>query len=304
MASNYAIIAGPALDGEPGEAVYPVISGEPVAASAGPAARRTRPARPPREADRSGDFIAWFSKLHVARVVSSDALAPGVLGPENVVAVGVCTWAYVPPSDYAEAVHASLRDRPKASRGDAAWGFIHYTAQRVWPLTEPTPHVHLDAPLADPVAPSHVYEEVRSHTVDAQGTTVEDILSDTGNLEMVIMELSDDLLSQIMSGDPVVVRSSRLGTRLDQGMALERIPPRKTINSWKHVAGVKRQAKVARRQSAAQPAQYDDILLQLPAKRRRSEASEAAGTRHRGNRTTDIDPIHLVNAVFFTFSEE
>ena len=278
---DYAIIAGPALDGEPGEvSVYPIVSGAPLAEPVRAAAqKRSGPGRP-REAPRSGDVIACFCPLGVAGVPPNRGDVPAVQAAEgvDVCAVGFCKWSFVDPSDEAKAVHAELNPGPTGVGRSPARGLLQYTVRGVWALSEPTPTVELDVDIGDPVAGSLIFNAVRSHIIDDRWIEVGDLLAGHLQVPMAAILLQRALLRAIFLEGQVVVRSVRLGARTETCRVLGGLPPLSLLTSWRRVAGMRRSRHASPR-ARAQPRTHDDILLEWQECRR--DGPHPRDQRHR-----------------------
>ena len=293
-----AIIAGPALNREPGESPYPIIGGPPLPAPSGAQARPRLPGRP-RAAARSGEFVLWLHGRPPAALSpeAGDNEVPGGAGAEDVSAVGLCAWSFVAPSDEAKQVHRDLHPHVPVPRGAAEWGYIQYTLQQVWRLEEPPPKVDIGVPRNDPVAPSLVWNAVREHAVTTGGT-VANVLKPFPDHAMGILFLLPHLWSIIFSGVPTVAWPVRLATRMAVDLTIHNIPSRSTLRSWRRLEGVQRQRRDARR-GREEPKTPEDMLLELPTAHKRRRLAEPGVQRRRGKTAIEIDPVHLMNAVFF-----
>ena len=259
-----AIIAGPALNREPGESPYAILGGQPLPAPSG--AQACRRLGRPRAAARSGEVVMWLTGGPPAGLSAEavEASVPGGAGAEDVSAVGLCRWSFVAPSDEAKRVHRDLRPHDPPLRGDAEWGYIQYALLEVWRLVAPRPKVDIGVPSNDLVAPSLVWDAVREHAV-TKGGTVANALQRFSDRVIGMLLLLPHLWSVFFfSGCYAVVWSARLATRTTADHAVQDTPSWSTIQSWRRREGVLRQQMALRRQPGKKAKTPEDIWLELP----------------------------------------
>ena len=167
MTNPYAIIAGPALDGEPNEAEHvDIIQGPTVAESVltRPGRRRGRT----RESPRAGRFVLWLLRENDTGTLLVAGAEPlqRVETDYDVACVGECEWSFVEPSQEAVAQYGALNPGTAPSRGAPAWGFIQYKMADAWTL-EPAPVAQIEVPAEDPMAGSLLFEAAaRAHCAE------------------------------------------------------------------------------------------------------------------------------------------
>jgi len=169
----------------------------------------------------------------------------------------------------------------------------------IWELDAPVPTVELDIPVDDPLAPLAIYEEVQSHAVKPSRSTVGAILAGFAHLTMAVIPLSTSLFDACCLGGGTLVRSVRLGMKLEAWELVPHTPRVSTVQSWRREANVRRRRNAAPVDRAA-PKSYEDILLELPAEWDRPGADERPAKRRRGPGAVDVDPVHLMNALCFS----
>ena len=273
---------------------------------AGPAAsgrvrRRAGVGRPgvasrPRDPPKESVFSAFIVRDLPAPGAVVGAAAP--LRRFHVSALCSCSYTYETPSDEAKARHmASLDYRPADARRPAPWGYLHYAMTDVWRLQNEAP-VPDDVNCYDPVAPLELLEAIGDSLV-TQGCKLRDVPHEVlCKLAGCFVFLTSFLDRLFLAPLPAIFRSWAFAVRFSGPPFMRDCPADVAYLRWRRDAGIVRTGARGGPQRAAGPT-YEDALLQLPPPKRTRTPRDPAPQQQQSLRQKAVDPVHIINALFF-----
>ena len=252
-----------------------------------------------------GKFSSWL--------VAVGAEGPFGVAPEDsrgaqpsthsIWGIARCEWERVEHNDDTANQHTT------ANSGDSVlprspWGYIQYRMLEVDVLDQstPVPQAACPGPFDAAVSLAFLWE-VGDQLLRRSRMTVRTWIrevAETSPLIMLFPLLAITTFSDVAL--PHIFRSVRLGLRVNQRLLVPGHPSASVLASLRRQAGVRRtQAGRGEVADKSTKRSYEDVLLELPRKRARTERAQQRNAPAGPNAPrTETDPMKIIKAVFLS----